>query len=111
LSVERPNQVWAIDITYIPMARGIVYLAAVMGCHSRRVLAWRLSISMEATFCTDALEEAIALYGARLIQHGSRQPVYLVGVHRPAQGTPDQAAWTAGAAGATTCSSSACAAR
>ena len=64
LQVERPNQVWAMDITYIPMARGFVYLAAVMDWHSRRVLAWRLSISMETTFCTDAVEEAIALYGA-----------------------------------------------
>ena len=63
LEVTRPNQVWAMDITYIPMARGFVYLAAVLDWHSRRVLAWRLSISMETTFCTDAVEEAIALYG------------------------------------------------
>ena len=51
------------DITYIPMARGLIYLAVVMDWYSRRVLAWRLSISMETTFCTDAVEEAIALYG------------------------------------------------
>jgi putative transposase len=59
LPVTRPNQVWAMDITYIPMARGFVYLAAVVDWFSRRVLAWRLSITMEAAFCIKALEEAL----------------------------------------------------
>ena len=63
LAVERPNQVWAMDITYIPMARGFVYLAAVVDWFSRRVLAWRLSITMEVEFCLDAVEEALARYG------------------------------------------------
>jgi putative transposase len=63
LKVERPNQVWAMDITYIPMARGFVYLAAVVDWFSRRVLAWRLSITMEAAFCIEALEEALAKHG------------------------------------------------
>jgi len=54
--------VWAMDITYIPMARGFVYLAAVMDWFSRRVLAWRLSISMEVDFCLDAIDEALARY-------------------------------------------------
>jgi putative transposase len=63
LTVERPNQVWAMDITYIPMARGFVYLAVVLDWFSRRVLAWRLSITMEAAFCVEALEEAIARHG------------------------------------------------
>jgi putative transposase len=63
LAVERPNQVWAMDITYIPMARGFVYLAAVVDWFSRRVLAWRLSITMEVAFCLDAVEEALARYG------------------------------------------------
>src|SRR5882757_8882976 len=63
LPVERPNHVWAMDITYIPMARGFVYLAAVVDWFSRRVLAWRLSITMEAAFCVEALEEALANYG------------------------------------------------
>jgi putative transposase len=63
LGVERPNQVWAMDITYIPMARGFVYLAAVMDWFSRRVLAWRLSITLEVEFCLDAVEEALARYG------------------------------------------------
>jgi putative transposase len=63
LTIDRPNQVWAADITYIPMARGFVYLCAVMDWHSRRVLAWRLSNTLTMDFCTDALQEAIARYG------------------------------------------------
>jgi putative transposase len=63
LPVTRPNQVWAMDITYIPMARGFVYLAAVVDWFSRRVLAWRLSITLEAGFCIEAVEEALAHYG------------------------------------------------
>jgi len=64
LLVERPNQAWAMDITYIPMARGFVYLAAVVDWRSRRVLAWRLSITMEVGFCVEAVEEALTRYGA-----------------------------------------------
>ena len=63
LVVDRPNQVWAMDITYIPMARGFVYLAAVIDWHTRRVLAWRLSITMEAAFCIETVEDALARYG------------------------------------------------
>jgi len=63
VEVTRPNQVWAMDITYIPMARGFVYLAAVLDWFSRRVLAWRVSITMEADFCVAALEEALAKHG------------------------------------------------
>ena len=63
LAIERPNQVWAMDITYIPMARGFVYLAAVVDWASRRVLAHRVSISMDTEFCREALEEALARYG------------------------------------------------
>jgi putative transposase len=63
LAVTRPNQVWAMDITYVPMARGFVYLAAVIDWYSRRVLAWRLSISLSADFCIEALEEALARHG------------------------------------------------
>jgi len=58
--VERPNQVWAMDITHIPMARGFVYLTAVVDWFSRRVLAWRVSIGMEVDFCLDAVDEALA---------------------------------------------------
>ena len=60
LAITHPNQVWAMDITYIPMARGFVYLAAVVDWFSRRVLAWRLSITMDVSFCIDALEEALS---------------------------------------------------
>jgi putative transposase len=64
LAIERANQVWALDITYIPMARGWVYLVAVLDWHSRRVLAHRVSITMEADFCVQALREAAARWGA-----------------------------------------------
>jgi putative transposase len=63
LAVERPNQVWATDISYIPMARGFVYLACVLDWWSRRVLSWRVSITMEVDFCLEAVEEALAKYG------------------------------------------------
>jgi putative transposase len=63
LAVVRANQVWAMDITYIPMARGFVYLAVVLDWFSRRVLAWRLSITLEAAFCIEAVEEAITHIG------------------------------------------------
>ena len=64
VKVGRANQAWATDITYIPMARGFVYLAAVVDWFSRRVLSWRVSITMEANFCIEALEEALAKHGA-----------------------------------------------
>ena len=63
LVVDRPDQVWAMDITYIPMARGFVYLAAVVDWFSRRVLSWRVSIDMAADFCIEAVEDALAKYG------------------------------------------------
>src|SRR5436853_6602631 len=63
IEVVRPNQVWAMDITYIPMARGFVYLAAVLDWFSRRVLSWRLSITMEASFCVETLNDALAQHG------------------------------------------------
>jgi len=63
LAIERPNQVWCADITYIPMAHGFVYLVAVMDWFSRRVLAWRLSLTMETDFCVAALQEAMNRYG------------------------------------------------
>ena len=63
LPVTRPNQVWAMDITYIPMARGFVYLTAVVDWFSRKVLAWRLSITMDTAFCIEAVEDAMARFG------------------------------------------------
>lgn len=64
MKIDRPNQVWAADISYIPMARGFVYLVAVMDWYSRKVLAWRVSNSMDSDFCVEALEEALARYGS-----------------------------------------------
>jgi putative transposase len=63
LAVRRPNHVWAMDLTYVPMARGFVYLAAIVDWFSRKVLAWRLSITLEADFCIEALQEALERYG------------------------------------------------
>jgi len=63
LVVDRPNQVWCADITYVPMAKGFVYLVAVMDWFSRRVLSWRLSIAMETDFCVEALTEAMERHG------------------------------------------------
>jgi putative transposase len=63
IEIARPNQVWAMDITYIAMARGFVYLAVVLDWFSRRVLSWRVSITMEAAFCVETLEDALARHG------------------------------------------------
>jgi len=63
LSINRPNQVWAADITYIPMSRGFMYLVAVMDWHSRKILSWRVSNTLESEFCIEALEEALLRYG------------------------------------------------
>ena len=63
LVIDRPNQVWCADITYIPMAKGFVYLVAVMDWFSRRVLAWRVSISLDTSFCVEALQAALERYG------------------------------------------------
>jgi putative transposase len=63
LVIDRPNQVWATDITYIPMPKGFLYLVAIMDWYSRKVLAWRLSNSMDVDFCVAALEEALARFG------------------------------------------------
>ena len=63
LTIERPNQVWCADVTYIPMRRGFLYLVAIMDWATRKVLAWRLSNTMEAGFCVAALEEALARFG------------------------------------------------
>jgi len=64
LAIERPNQVWCADITYLPMRRGFLYLVAIMDWASRKVLSWRLSNTMDVEFCIAALEEALARHGA-----------------------------------------------
>ena len=63
LTIARPNQVWATDITYIPMARGFAYLVAIIDWYSRRVLAWRLSNTLDTGFCLEALRDALAHFG------------------------------------------------
>ena len=63
LTVDRPNQVWAADITYIPMPKGFLYMVAIMDWHSRKVLSWKLSNTMDADFCVEALNEALEIYG------------------------------------------------
>jgi putative transposase len=106
LAVERPNQVWCMDITYIPMAHGFVYLAAVVDWFSRRVLAWRVSITMEVDFCLEAVEEAMARYGKPTIFN--TDPGFAVhqrSLHRPATGQRDcdQHGWSRRVAGQCLC--------
>jgi putative transposase len=67
MTIDKPNQVWCADITYIPLARGFLYLAAIMDWSNRTVLAWRLSNTMNVQFCVDALDEALGRYGAPAI--------------------------------------------
>ena len=69
VAVDRVNQVWAADITYLPMARGFLYLVAIMDWHSRYVLSWRLSNTLEAGFCIDALKEALSKGQPESLQH------------------------------------------
>lgn len=63
LTIDRPNQVWCTDITYIPMAKGFVYLVAIMDWHSRKVLSWQLSNTLDTDFCIEALDDAITKFG------------------------------------------------
>lgn len=72
LNVDRPNQVWCVDISYIPMRRGFLYLVAIMDWYSRKILSWRLSNSMEADFCIEALKEAMAKHGPPTIMNSDQ---------------------------------------
>ena len=74
LSIERPNQVWASDTCYIPMAKGFMYLTVIMDWHSRRVLAWLMSNTLETDACVEALEEALLRYGAQKSSTRTRVP-------------------------------------
>jgi putative transposase len=89
LEITRANHVWATDICYIPMAKGFCYLVAIMDWASRMVLAWRLSNTLDSSFCVDALEEAIASSPRRRLQTLSVRVAF-------------QSAWTARAVGWTT---------
>src|SRR5258705_1172872 len=82
MDITRPNQVWAMDITYIPMARGHIYLAVVLDWFSRRVLSWRLSITMEAAFCVETLQDFVSSQQAGHLQHRPGLAVHRPGVHR-----------------------------
>ena len=85
LEITRPNHVWCADITYLPMRRGFLYLVAIMDWASRKVLAWRLSNTMDAEFCVAALKEALARFGKpEHLQHGSGEPVHQQRLHRRA---------------------------
>src|SRR6478736_10000905 len=64
LAIDRPNQVWCADITYLPMRRGFLYLVAIMDWFTRKVLAWRVSNTLEADFCVEALDEALHRFGS-----------------------------------------------
>ena len=89
VAVDRPNQVWCADITYIPIRRGFLYLVAVMDWATRLVLSWRVSNTMDAAFCIEALEEALVdVRPSGDLQHRSGQPIHLDGVHPRAAGGP-----------------------
>jgi putative transposase len=82
--IDRPNQVWCADITYLPMRRGFLYLVAVMDWATRKVLSWRLSNTLDVEFCLEALEEALTRFGRPEIFNTDQGPVHLAPLHRPA---------------------------
>ena len=107
LSIERPNQVWATDICYIPMAHGFMYLVAIMDWYSRRVLAWRVSNTFDSDFCVEALEDALTRYGPPEIFNTDQGAQFTSKrLRRCSRPMRWPSAWTAKAAGSTTCSSS-----
>lgn len=82
LSIERAGHVWCADITYLPMASGFLYLVAIMDWYSRKVLAWRLSNTMDETFCIEALTEALEIYGVpEIYGHRPRRSIHRQCVH------------------------------
>ncbi len=108
LAITRPNQVWALDTTYIPMARGFVYLTAVVDVFSRKVLAHKVAITLEACHAKEIVEQAFAKYGLPEIVNTDQGS-------SPPRSSPTSCSrraascrWTGVAPGATTCSSSAC---
>ena len=96
VEVNRVDQVWAADITYIPMAQGFLYLVAIMDWHSRYVLAWKLSNTLDTDFCVAAMEEALGKGQSEIFnQHRPGGTVHQQGLHRPAPraGHPGQHGW------------------
>jgi putative transposase len=112
VAITRSNQVWCVDVTYIPMRRGFLYLVAIMDWHSRKVLSWQLSISIDASFCVEALSDAMERYGTPEIfitDQGSQfTSTEFVGVLENAD---VRARWTAAAGGWTTLWSRGCGCR
>ena len=103
MTIDRANQVWAMDTTYIPLARGFVYLTAVLDWATRRVRAWRLSNSLTADAGVDALEQAIARYGAPEIVNTDQGSQFTSSASSACRKTTaSRSAWTAKVAGATT---------
>ncbi len=88
LTIDRVNQVWCSDVTYIPLARGFIYLVAIMDWHSRAVLAWRMSNTLHADFCVDALEEALRRFGRPEIFNTDQGSQFTI--HRRAEGPRHQ---------------------
>lgn len=84
LAIDRPNQVWAADICYIPMAKGFMYLVAIMDWHARRVLSWRVSNPLDTDFCIEALQQALQRFAPPEIFNTDQVPIDLRGVHRRA---------------------------
>jgi putative transposase len=120
LTFDRPNQVWAADITYLPIGRGFLYVAAIMDWASRAVLAWRLSNTMDVSFCVEALEEALARFGVPEIfntdsggSERSAEAASSPAWPSPACWPPPACAsrWTGAGDGWTTCLSSGCGGR
>ena len=109
LTIDRPNHVWATDITYIPMRRGFIYLVAVLDWATRRVLSWRVSNTLTTDFCLDAVREAIARYGCPEIFNTDQGCQFTSGEFTGLlKEQAFRSAWTEKGAGATTSSSSAC---
>ncbi len=108
MEITRPNQVWAMDITYIPMARGSVYLAVVLDWATRRVLSWRLSITMEAAFCVETLEDALARHGKPEIFNTDQGSQFTGAAFTGALASNGIAISMGKEHGGTTCSSSGC---
>ena len=109
VAIERPDQVWCADITYIPMRRGFLYLVAVMDRATRKVLSWRLSNTLDVEFCLEAVEQALADFGRPEIFNTDQS------ASSPRRSSPRRwrlrrcaSRWTAGAVGWTMCSSSGC---
>jgi putative transposase len=112
LTIDRPNQVWAADITHLPIGRGFLNLVAVIDWASRAVLSWRLSNTMDVGFCVSALEEALARFGTPEISTPTRAASSpALPSQASSVGPASRSRWTGAGGGWTTCSSSGCGAR